>query len=177
MAVAQAVAKAGWPLAVSIAVIVSSCSVPVPSPSPSPPSEPASSSPSALPSTPPTSGPPGLNRLERKVAKAMGELGLDAMQVEYQLNGAFMWAQVGNDAEVFVSAYPTDIEGHDFTVLDERRLAGLTVQRIEYESGDTRNRFVCHSVAYQAFGAPPPRFATFDEFVEALIPSLGCGAG
>jgi hypothetical protein len=73
-----------------------------------------------------------------------------------------------------VHAYPIGTDGGEFSVLSERVIAGRIVQRVEYASGPVRERFECEDVTYEAEGATPSGFASFDAFLAELIATLGC---
>lgn len=119
-------------------------------------------------------GPPP-NDLEAKVYNALGTLGIRSQRVEHSFRGAFMWAQFGGGLELFVSADPAGTDNSEFSVLSERQIAGLTVQRVDYGSGLIRDRFACGDVGYAVDGAVPPGFADFEEFLASFIDELDCG--
>jgi hypothetical protein len=73
-----------------------------------------------------------------------------------------------------VHAYPTGGDRGEFSVLGERVIEGRIVQHVEYTTGPIRERFECGDVTYEAEGATPPGFASFEAFVAGLITALGC---
>lgn len=85
-----------------------------------------------------------------------------------------MWAQFDGGLEFFVSAYPAGTDNSQFAVLDERQIAGLTVQRVDNGSGLIRDRFACDEVDYSVEGAVPPGFADMDEFLARFIEAIDC---
>ena len=129
------------------------------------------------PSTPSPAGdgsPPPLNDLEARIVDALDSLGVDGQRAEYSSSGAFIWAPLDDESAVFVHAYRTGSNRGEFSIIGEQVIAGRTVQRVEYTTGPIRERFECGDVAYEAEGATPLGFASFDAFVAALITALGC---
>jgi hypothetical protein len=125
---------------------------------------------------PPSPAPPMQNALEAVITDALAVLGLEAERAEYSPTSAFMWVPFEGDDALYVHAFPTGTDGGEFTVLDERLVAGRTVQLVEYASGPVRDRFECDDVTYEVEGATPPGFASFDAFLFEFIAILGCGA-
>jgi hypothetical protein len=79
--------------------------------------------------------------------------------------------------QLFISAGPTRTRGTDLTVIDERQIEGIKVQRIQYTSGPpVRHRFECADDTYVVWGAVPPGSQDMDAFVARFIRALGCGA-
>ena len=65
----------------------------------------------------------------------------------------------------------------EFAVIDERRLEGVRVLRVEYSSGPPpRHRFECATDTYEVRGDVPPAFADMDTLVGRFIRALGCAA-
>jgi hypothetical protein len=65
----------------------------------------------------------------------------------------------------------------EFTVIDERRLEGVRVQRVQYGSDPPpRHRFECATDTYEVRGTVPPGFADMDVLVGRFIRALGCAA-
>ncbi len=120
--------------------------------------------------------PPMQNALEAKITDALAVLGIDAQRAEYSPTGAFIWAPLENDAALFVHAFRTGTDDGDFSVIDERIVAGHAIQQVEYASGPVRDRFDCEDVTYEVEGATPPGFTTIDELLAELISVLGCAS-
>lgn len=117
---------------------------------------------------------PPLNDLEATLVDALFVLGLEGQRAEYSLTSAFIWVPLEEDAVLSVHALPTGTDGGDFSVRDERLIAGRAVQRVEYASGPIRDRFECAEVTYEVEGATPPGFSTIDVLLAELISVLGC---
>jgi hypothetical protein len=133
-----------------------------------------SHNPEASTAGPPDTAPP-LNRLELKVIDALARLGIPGRRAELPFNNAAIWAEVGAGSQVFVNAAPTGTSRGEFTVIDERTLEGVRVQRVQYASGPPpRYRFECSADTYEVYGAVPPGFADMDAFVSRFIRALGC---
>jgi len=127
----------------------------------------------------PTAGdgsPPPLNDLEARIVDALDSLGVDGRHAEYSSSGAFIWAPLDDESAVFVHAYRTGSNRGEFSVIGEEVIAGRTVQRVEYTTGPIREQFECGDVSYEAEGATPTGFASFDAFVAGLITALGCAS-
>jgi len=125
----------------------------------------------------PTAGasPPPLNDLEALIVDALFVLGLEGQRAEYSpTTSASIWVPLEDDAALYLHAFPTGTDRGDFSVIDERVIAGITVQRVEYASGPIRDRFECEGVTYQVDGATPPGFSTMDALLAELIDVLGC---
>ena len=120
--------------------------------------------------------PPPPNDLEALIVDALAVLGLEGQRAEYSPTSAFIWVPGEEGAELYVHAFMTGTDGGEFSVLSERVVAGLTVQRVEYASGPVRDRFGCGDVTYEVEGAPPPAFSSMDALLAELIPVLGCVA-
>jgi len=118
--------------------------------------------------------PPMLNDLEAKVIDALSALGIDGLRAEYSPTSAFIWSPLDDESAVFVHAYPTGTDDGEFLVLSEHVIAGRTVQRVEYTSGPIRDRFECDDATYEAEGATPPGFTSFEAFLGELVTALGC---
>lgn len=123
----------------------------------------------------PTPAPPMQNALEAVIDDAMAVLGLEAERAAYSPTSAIMWVQLEGNAALYVHAFPIGTDGGEFSVLEERLVAGRAVQRIEYASGPVRDRFECEDVTYEVEGDTPPGFATIDAFLAEFIPLVGCG--
>lgn len=126
----------------------------------------------------PTGGasPPPLNDLEAQIVDTLFVLGLEGLRAEYSPTSAFIWVPLEGDDAFFVHAFPVGTDGGEFSVLDARVIAGLTVQRVEYASGPVRDRFECADVTYEVEETTPPTFSTRDTLLAELIPVLGCAA-
>ncbi|MBA3779205.1 MAG: hypothetical protein H0X16_07905 [Chloroflexi bacterium] len=119
---------------------------------------------------------PPLNAQESKIIDALATLGIEGKQAELNpFRHASIWAELGGEAELFIHANPVGTDNSDFSVLAERRVAEITVQRIEHSSGIVRDRFECAGATYGAEGAVPPGFKDFEAFLSRLIAALGCG--
>lgn len=125
---------------------------------------------------PPTPAPPMQNALEAVIDDALAALGLEAQRAEYSPTSAFMWVPFEGDAALYLHAFPAGRDRGEFSVLDERVVAGRTIQRVEYASGPTRDRFECGNVTYEVEGDTPPGFASTDAFLAEFIALVGCGA-
>lgn len=128
----------------------------------------------APPPAPTGASPPPLNDLEALIVDALFVLGLEGQRAEYSPTSAVIWVPLEDDAALNVHAFPTGTDGGEFSVRDERLIAGSTVQRVEYASGPVRDRFECADVTYEVDGATPPTFSTFDALLTELLPILGC---
>lgn len=135
----------------------------------------ATASVSVTPPAPNDTGPtPPLNVLEAKVVGTLGYLGILGQRAEYSFRGAVIWAQFDIGDALFVSAHPAGTDNSEFSVLSERQIAGLTVQRVEDTPGLIRDRFSCDDVTYAVDGTVPPGFADMEGFLAALIEALDC---
>lgn len=132
--------------------------------------------PCPVPPTAPTGAtPPPLNDLEAELVDALFVIGLEGQRAEYSpATSASIWVPLEDDAALYLHAFPTGTDSGDFSVIDERVIAGITVQRVEYASGPIRDRFECEGVMYQVDGATPPGFSTMDALLAELIDVLGC---
>lgn len=117
---------------------------------------------------------PQQNFLEATIVDALAVLGLEGQRVEYSPTSAFIRVPLEEDAALYVHAFPTDTDRGDLSVLDDRVIAGLTVERVEYASGPVRDRFDCADGRYEVEGATPPTFSSIDALLAELIPLLGC---
>ena len=98
------------------------------------------------------------------------------MRAELPFQNAQIWAQ-GQGWRLFVGAGRTETMPREFTVIDERRLEGVRVLRVEYSSGPPpRHRFECATDTYEVWGDVPPGFADMDALVGRFIRALGCAA-
>ena len=74
-----------------------------------------------------------------------------------------------------MSAYPLGTVDRNYTVIDERQLAGIGVQHVRRPTDPAiRSRFECAADEYWVRGAVPPAFADMDAFVERFISALAC---
>ncbi len=135
---------------------------------------------SAPPLTQP-SGPEGtqppLTGLELKVINALGTLGITGLRAQLPFRDASIWADLGSGSQLFVNAYPLGTVDRNFTVIDDRQVAGIRVQHVWRPSsadGVTSSRFECTSDEYWVRGAVPPGFVDIDALVERFIGALGC---
>lgn len=121
--------------------------------------------------------PPPLNDLEALIVDALAVLGLEGQRAENSPpTSASLWVPLEGDDALFVHAFATGTDGGEFSVLSERGIAGLTVQRVEYASGPVRDRFGCGDATYEVDGTTPPTFSSMDALLAELIPVLGCVA-
>jgi hypothetical protein len=122
-------------------------------------------------------GSPPLNRLEVKVINALATLGVTGQRAELPFENAAIWAELGSSAQLFVNAGPTGTRSGEFTVIDERQVAGTRVQRVQYASGPPpRQRVECAGDTYEVSGSVPSGFVDMDAFVAQLVHALGCGS-
>ena len=142
----------------------------------SPPGATASAAPPAAASASgdPSPTQPPLNALEVKVIDALGRLGITGQRAQLPFRDASIWADLGSGSQLFVSAYPLGTVDRNYIVLDERRLAGITVQHVQRPSATISSRFECSGDEYWVGGAVPPGFADLDAFVERFISALAC---
>ena len=119
---------------------------------------------------------PPLNGREVKVIDALGKLGFNGQRVQLPAGDASIWVDFGTaTSALFVSVYPLGTVDRNYTVVDERQLAGIVVRHVRRPSSDdTRIRFECSGDEYWTGGAVPPGFASMDAFVERLITALAC---
>jgi hypothetical protein len=149
------------------ALISSSPAATVPASSPTPASVPGDPSPTQ----------PPLNGLEVKVIDALDRLGIMGQRAQLPFRDASIWADMGTGSQLFVNAYPVGTVDRNYTVTDERRLAGIQVQHVRrpsYPDGMTSSRFECAGDEYWVRGAVPPGFTDPDAFVERFISALAC---
>ena len=151
------------------ATLVVACS---PSPSPSarsslPSSEPE---PSSLDGTPPP-----LTATESRIIESLGVLGIAAMQAEHGYGkSAAIWSRIDADSAFYVDTNPVGIVGADVSVLLQREIAGVTVERVEYPAVGVRDRFQCGDLIVETGGDVPPGFDDFDVFLARFIAVLDC---
>lgn len=117
---------------------------------------------------------PQQNSLEATIVDALAVLGLEGQRAEYSPSSAFIQVPLEEDAALYVRAFPTGTDGGEYAVLDERVIAGRTVQHVEYASGPVRDRFECADGRYEVEGATPPTFSSIDALLAELIPLVGC---
>jgi hypothetical protein len=145
-----------------------------PSPTTSPTTSPGPTTASSTP--PPEFTPPALNRLETKIIDALARLGVSGQRAQLPFQNANIWARFAPGSELFVNAWPTGTDRGEFSVIDERQLAGIRVERVRYTSSPVlRDRFACAGDTYEVSGAVPPGFTDMDAFVAGFIRGLGCG--
>jgi hypothetical protein len=128
------------------------------------------------PSSPAGTQPP-LNGLEVKVIDALRTLGITGQRAQLPSRDAAIWADLGRGSALFVNAYPLGTADRNYTVIDERQLAGIKVQHVRRPSsadGTMSTRFECSREEYWVGGAVPPGFADMDAFVERFIRALAC---
>lgn len=176
LGVAPALLNLRGPGPVANPAAASASSVPTASPTPATTSSsPTTPTPITSPSTGDTPPPP--NRLDVKIIDALARLGVTGQRAQPSPGeDSNIWARLTTGSELFVSALPTGTGRGEFTVISERQLAGIRVQRVQYASSpELRHRFACAADTFEVRGAVPPGFADMDAFVTAFIRSLGCG--
>jgi len=131
---------------------------------------------SAIQPSSPEGTPPPLNAREVKVINALAKLGITGNRAQLPYQGANIWADFGAGRRFFVNAYPLGVADRNYTVLDQRQVAGITVQHVQRQSGTISSRFECSGDEYWVDGADPPGFQNIDVFVERFIGVLGCSA-
>lgn len=120
--------------------------------------------------------PPPLNRLELKVVDALSRLGIVGQRAQLPFENASIYAQSGTAPPLFVNAWPPGSSHDEFTVVDQRQLSGVHVDRIRYSTiPEPVYRFACAQNTYEVSGTPPPTFEDMDTFVSRLIDALGRG--
>ena len=106
---------------------------------------------------------------------ALGTLGITGQRAQLPFRDASIWADLGAGSQLFVSAYPLGTVDRNYTVIDERQLAGIGVQHVRRPSDPAiRSRFECAADEYWVRGAVPPGFTDMDAFVERFISALAC---
>jgi hypothetical protein len=146
-----------------------------PTAAPTPPRATATSSAAQSSPSPDAYTPPPLNPRETKVIRALATLGIRGMRAQLPFDEATIWAR-GEGWLLFVGAYPTATMRGEFSVIDERRLEGVRVQRVQYSGPPPRQRFECVTDTYEVSGDVPPGFADMDALVGRFIRALGCAA-
>lgn len=114
--------------------------------------------------------------LEVKIIDALSELGISAHRAEMPGNSASISARLSDGSMLLVFAARSGTLGGDYSVIDERRVEGVAVQRVRYPSGPTGDRFDCTGDTYEVRTEVPPGFADMDAFLGRFIRALGCGA-
>ena len=161
-------------LAVVVGAAIAERSAPVAQRQTTPPLTSASPATTPFVSTPEGTQPP-LNGLELKVIDALGTLGITGQRAQLPFRDASIWADLGAGSQLFVSAYPLGTVDRNYTVIDERQLAGIGVQHVRRPSDPAiRSRFECAADEYWVRGAVPPGFTDMDAFVERFISALAC---
>ena len=144
----------------------------VSTPAPSPTAAVVSSSPSASPCSSDATPPPH-NRLETKVIEALARLGISGQRAELPFENAAIWARL-TTGDLFVSASRTGTAGADATLVDERQIEGVRVQRVQYGGPPLRYRFACGDDTYELRGATPSGSVDMETFVGRFIRALDC---
>lgn len=156
------------------ATLVVACS-PVPRPSAQ-----SSLKSSSLPSSEPEPSsmgdtPPPLTATESRIIESLGALGIAAMPAEHGFGkSAAIWSRIDADRALYVYANPVGTDGAEFSVITQRDIEGVTVERVEYASGPVRDRFPCDDLVFETEGAVPPGFDDFDIFLGRFIVVLDC---
>ena len=128
------------------------------------------------PQTQPEGTQPPLTSLEDKVISALWKIGISGQRAQLPFRDASIWADFGSGRHFFVSAYPLGVVDRNYAVLDQRQVAGITVQHVQRASGTISSRFECSGDEYWVAGADPPGFQNIDVFVERFVNVLGCSA-
>lgn len=116
-----------------------------------------------------------LNPLQGKVIDALSKLELRGSVAELSLSSAQIVVNLADGRELHVSGTPLETHGGEFIVKGERVVNGVPVKTVEYPSAQaTREQFACNNVVYEASGAIPPNFATFEVFLSELLDALDC---
>lgn len=155
-------------LLVVVAIAVG-CS-PAPSPSVAPSAGSTAPEPSSLGDTPPP-----LTATESRIIESLGALGIAAMPAEHGFGkSAAIWSRIDADRALYVYANLVGTDGAEFSVIAQRDIEGVTVERVEYASGPVRDRFPCDDLVFETEGAVPPGFDDFDIFLGRFIVVLDC---
>ena len=97
------------------------------------------------------------------------------MQAEHGYGkSAAIWSRIDADSAFYVDTNPVGIVGADVSVLLQREIAGVTVERVEYPAVGVRDRFQCGDLIVETGGDVPPGFDDFDVFLARFIAVLDC---
>ncbi len=119
--------------------------------------------------------PPPLTATESRIIESLGALGIAAMPAEHGFGkSAAIWSRIDADRALYVYANPVGTDGAEFSVITQRDIEGVTVERVEYASGPVRDRFPCDDLVFETEGAVPPGFDDFDIFLGRFIVVLDC---
>jgi hypothetical protein len=136
---------------------------------------PSPANPIGSPSPPPDATPQPLNRLEVKIIDALVRLGVTGHRAQLPYENANIYARLSTGSDLFVNAWPTGADRGEWSAIDERQLAGIRVQRVQYASSSVqRDRFACAGETYEVSGASPPGFRDMDAFVAGFVRAIGC---
>lgn len=115
------------------------------------------------------------NPLEQEISSALSKLGIQAAPAELSLESAQMMASFGDGSELIMTGVRSDADRSEYSVRDERCIEGVFVQSFQHPTtSEIRNRFTCRKFTYEAYGAVPPGFDTFDGFLSRFIAVLNC---
>jgi hypothetical protein len=137
-----------------------------------PPGPAVQSTPLAVGTPSPTAGdtPLPLNLREVTVINALAALEIKGQRAQLPYEDASIWADLGGGSFLFVHAGRTGTDRGVFTVIDERQVQGIRVQRVQYGTNAT-HRFECSGDTYTVSG-----FIEMYGLVARFIRALGCAA-
>ena len=87
---------------------------------------------------------------------------------------ASIWSRIDADSAFYVSTIPVGVDGAEVSVLFQREIAGVNVERVEYPAAGVRDRFTCGDLVFETGGDLPPGFDDFDVFLARFIAVLDC---
>jgi hypothetical protein len=109
------------------------------------------------------------------VIDALGKLGITGQRAQMPYEDASIWVNLGAGSALLVHAYPLGVvDRNNYTVVDERRVAGIAIQQVRGASGFLSSRFECSGDEYWIAGSTPPGFPNIDAFIERFISALAC---
>ena len=119
---------------------------------------------------------PGLNEVETRISKSLSALGISSVQAEDAAFGGSMWSQFDDGSALYVTANPLEADHAEFSVVAQREIQGVAVQRVAYASGAVRDRFRCDGLVFEVEGTVPPRFGDKEAFLGKLVAVLDCAS-
>ena len=87
---------------------------------------------------------------------------------------AAIWSRIDADSAFYVNTNPVGTDGAEVSVLFQREIEGVTVERVEYPAAEVRDRFTCRDLIFETGGTVPPGFDDFDVFLARFIAVLDC---
>lgn len=124
---------------------------------------------------PSAQSPPPLTATESRIIESLGTLGIAAMPAEHGFGrSASIWSRIDADSAFYVNTDPVGTDGAAVSVLLQREIAGVTVERVEYPAVGVRDRFRCGELIVETGGDVPPGFDDFDVFLARFIAVLDC---